>query len=312
MTLRAYRCVRCGATWPPDARRWRCDCGGWLDLADDGGDSPDPVRLGAWPTPEVDVVIGQRRLRAKVEHEGPTQSFKDRGAEVLVGLAVAVGAEALVADSSGNAGAAIAAHGAAAGLPVTVFVAASTPPSKLERITRHDAVVVPVPGTREDVAAAAIDHVEAGGGFYASHVYNPWFWEGTAAMVLELDPLPDTLLLPYGNGTLVLGARSALRRRDAVDRCRVVAVRAARLPTVADGIAIAAPARDAEVRAAVARVVTVEDDEILAAQDELARQGRFVEPTAAACFAGARFLTDDDGSVVAPLSGAGYGSSSSH
>ena len=305
MSLRAYRCIRCHSTFLPDAHRWRCDCGGWLDLADDGGDAPPPVRLGVWPTPEVDVVIGGRRLRAKVEHEGPTRSFKDRGAEVLVGLAVAVGAEALVADSSGNAGAAIAAHAEAAGLPLTVFVAASTSPSKVARITRHGAVAVPVEGTREDVAAAAIARVEHDGAFYASHVYNPWFWEGTAAMVLELDPLPDTLLLPFGNGTLVLGARSALRRLGAVDRCRIVAVRAASLPTVAEGIAIATPARDAEVRAAAARVVTVTDDEILAAQAELARQGRHVEPTAAACLAGAKWLTDDDGLVVAPLSGAG-------
>jgi threonine synthase len=304
--LRAYRCVRCGSTFAPDATRWRCDCGGWLDLDRDGaGDAPEPVRLGTWPTPEVDVVIEGRRLRAKVEHEGPTRSFKDRGAEVLVGLAVAVGAEALVADSSGNAGAALAAHAAVAGLPLTVFVAGSTSPSKLARITRHGAAVVPVGGTREDVATAAIGRVEASGAFYASHVYNPWFWEGTANMVLELDPLPDTLLLPYGNGTLVLGARSALRHLGAVDRCRIVAVRAATIPTVAEGIAIASPARDAEVRAAVDRVVTVEDDEILTAQAELAQQGRFVEPTAAACFAGARWLTDDDGSVVAPLSGAG-------
>jgi threonine synthase len=306
VTLRAYRCVRCGATWLPDAHRWRCDCGGWLDLDQDGGgDAPAPVRLGSWPTPEVEVVACGRRLRAKVEHEGPTRSFKDRGAEVLVGLAVAVRADRLVADSSGNAGAAIAAHAAAAGLALTVFVPASTSPSKLARLAEHGAVVVPVEGTREDVAVAAIAEVESTGAFYASHVYNPWFWEGTATMVLELDPLPDTLLLPFGNGTLVLGARSALRQLDAFDRCRVVAVRAAAHPTVAEGIDIAAPARGAEVLAAVERVVTVEEDEILAAQQELAEQGFAVEPTAAACLAGARWLTDADGSVVAPLSGAG-------
>ena len=306
MTLRRYRCVRCGAVWSPDARRWRCDCGGWLDLDHDGGgDAPAPVRLASWPTPEVEVVACGRVLRAKVEHEGPTRSFKDRGAEVLVGLAVAVGANRLVADSSGNAGAAIAAHAAAAGLALTVFVPASTSASKLAGLVDHGAVVVPVEGTREDVAAAAIADVETTGAFYASHVYNPWFWEGTATMVLELDPLPDTLLLPFGNGTLVLGARSALRQLDAAGRCRIVAVRAASLPTVAEGIAIATPARDGEVRAAVERVVTVTDDEILAAQQELADQGVAVEPTAAACLAGARWLTDDDGSVVAPLSGAG-------
>jgi threonine synthase len=301
VTLRAYRCIRCASTWAPDERRWRCDCGGWLDLADDGGDSPAPVRLGTWPTPEVQVVAAGRELRAKVEHQGPTRSFKDRGAEVLIGLAVAVGAERLVADSSGNAGAALAAHARAGELAIEVFVPATTSPSKLERLRSHGAAVVAVDGTREDAAAAAIDRVEATGAFYASHVYNPWFWQGTATMVDELDPRPDTLLLPVGNGTLVLGARAS--------GCRIVAVQAADRPTVAEGIAIDAPARIDEVRAAVVasggRFVAVGDVEIRAARDELRRQGIEVEVTAAACFAGARFLTDDDGDVVAPLSGAG-------
>lgn len=301
MTLRAYRCIRCGSRWAPDARRWRCECGGWLELDDDGGAAPAPVRLATWPTPETTVVVGGRRLRAKVEHRGPTRSFKDRGAEVLVGLAVAVGAERLVADSSGNAGAALAAHAAAAGLPIEVFVPASTSPSKLDRLRSYGADVHAIHGSRAAAAAAAIDRVERGSAFYASHVYNPWFWEGTAAMVEELDPLPDTLLLPVGNGTLVLGARSS--------PCRIVAVQATDRPTLAEGIAIDAPARWAEVEAAVAasggRFVAVADDAILAAHGELLGQGWEVEPTAAAAFAAVPHLTDDDGEVVVPLTGAG-------
>ena len=301
MTLRRYRCIRCRSTFAPDARRWRCDCGGWLELDDDGGGAPAPARLGTWPTPEVPVTVGGRRLRAKVEHRGPTRSFKDRGAEVLVGLAVEVGAERLVADSSGNAGCALAAHAAAAGLPIEVFVPAATSPSKLDRLRSYGADMRVVDGSREAAAAAAIARVEAGGGFYASHVYNPWFWEGTKAIVDELDPRPDTLLLPVGNGTLVLGARAS--------RCRIVAALATDRPTVAEGIAIAAPARIDEVRGAVAasggRFVGVGDGEILAAQGELRAQGWEVEPTAAAAFAAARHLTDDDGDVVAPLTGAG-------
>ena len=303
MKLRAYRCVRCGSTFAPDATRWRCDCGGWLGL-DDG----DAARVAPTtpPTPEVEVAAGGRRLRAKVEYEGPTGSFKDRGAAVLVEVAGSVGAEQLVADSSGNAGKAIAAAADAAGLAVRVFVPASTPPAKVAAAVAHGADVVRVDGSREDAAAVAIAEVESTGAFYASHVYNPWFWEGTAAIVEELDPLPDTLLLPVGNGTLVLGAYAALRRLGALERCRIVAVVAV-LPTVAEGIAIAAPARGAEVRAAVeatgGRFIVVDDDEILEAQRSLQSQGHPVEPTAAAAPAAARHLTDDDGDVVVPLTG---------
>lgn len=328
--LRGYRCSRCGATWAPDARRWRCDCGGGFVLDDEGGgDAPAPVSLGAGSTPEVPVVAAGRRLRAKLEFLAPTLSFKDRGAEVLVGLAVAVGAERLVADSSGNAGTAIAAHAAHADLPAEVFVAASTSAPKLAQTEAHGAAVVRIDGTREDVAAAAVERVRQGDAFYASHVHNPWFWEGVSTMIDELDPLPDTLLLPLGNGTLVLGALAGLRRRGAVGRCRIVAVQASACApiaaafaagaddvapvvghaTAAEGIAIAAPPRGANVLAAVratgGRVVTVDEPAIVAAGDELAAQGLYVEPTAAACVAGAHALTDDDGEVVVPLCGAG-------
>jgi len=327
--LRRYACARCGSTWAADAVRWRCDCGGGLVLDDDGGGrSPAPVSLGEGATPRLAMVIGGRSVDVKVEFASPTLSFKDRGAAVLVGLAVEVGAERLVADSSGNAGTAIAAYGARAGIPVEVFVPAATSSPKVRQAVAHGAEVVRIEGSREDVEAAAIERVEATGAFYASHVHNPWFWEGTAAFVDELaDALPDTLLLPVGNGTLVLGAARALRRRGA--RCRMVAVQATacapiasafaagldEVPvvragaTIAEGIAIAAPARGAEVLAAVrasgGRFVTVSDDEVVAARAELAAQGFFVEPTAAACVAGVAQLGDDDGTVVLPLCGAG-------
>src|SRR5918992_839712 len=73
-----------------------------------------------------------------------------------------------------------------------------------------------VDGDREDVARAAIAAVEESGSFYASHVYNPFFFEGTKTFAFELweqlsgagrpDRVPDVVVLPAGNGTLVLGA----------------------------------------------------------------------------------------------------------
>jgi threonine synthase len=334
--LRPYVCIRCGATHEADAVRWRCDCGGWLDLPPPGsGAQPEPVHLGEGRTPVVPVRIGGRTVQAKLEFLGPTLSFKDRGAAVLVGLARAVGARRLVADSSGNAGTALAAYAARAGLAIEVFVAASTAPAKLAQAVAHGADVVTVAGDREAVAAQAIARVEDTGAFYASHVYNPWFWEGTKHVVTELagtarTGLPSVLVLPAGNGTLVLGAHRALRELDLLDRCRIVAVQAERCApiaradaagvddvepvtndgTVAEGIAIAAPARGAEVLAAVrrtgGRVVTVTDDEAATVGDELARQGLFVEPTAAAAAAGVLRLTDDEAADAAvPLCGAG-------
>jgi threonine synthase len=199
----------------------------------------------------------------------------------------------------------IAAYASKAGLPCEVFVAATTPRDKIEHI---DAPVHLVDGTREDVAAAAVAHVEASGAFYASHVWNPWFFEGTKHYVNELivqlgGHLPAALLLPVGNGTLVLGAWRAMQERAVMtpivavqaELCAPIAAAFARgdeaaahvvnRGTVAAGVAIAAPVRGAEILTAIRNtagsVVTVTDAEIMAAASELAGQGYDVEPTAA-------------------------------
>jgi threonine synthase len=293
--------------------------------------------MGEGDTPVVDVTLDGRHVVAKLELASPTLSFKDRGAVLVVASAVALGAEQLVADSSGNAGTAIAAYAARAGLPCEVFVSAATSASKLAQMRAHGAATRLVDGTREDVAAAAVEAVERTGAFYASHVWNPWFVEGTKAFVHELHAqlggtLPDVLLLPVGNGTLLLGAwRGLCELRDAgrLDVLpRLVAVQAAACApiaaafaagasvveavvnrgTVAEGIAIAAPARGREVLAAVratgGEILSVTDDEVLVARDALARQGLYVEPTAAAPAAAVAQLPAGV-TVAIPLSGAG-------
>jgi threonine synthase len=76
-------------------------------------------------------------------------------------------------------------------------------------------------------------------------------------------------------------------------------------PTIAEGIAIAAPARGAEILAAVDEFATVTEEQVLAGRSELARRGWYVEDTAAVCWAAARAAGDAWGEVVVPLSGAG-------
>ena len=278
--------------------------------------------MGEGNTPIAALRVGDREVIAKLEFEAPTGSFKDRGAAVLVAAALDVGATRVVADSSGNAGTAIAAYAARVELPCEVFVSAAMASSRVARI---NADVIPVKGTREDVAAAAVARIDQTGAFYASHVWNPWFFEGTKHYVLELvaqlGRLPQALVLPAGNGTLVLGAWRALQELGM--RTPIIAVQAAACApiaeafsaqrehveavidqgTIASGIAIAEPVRGDEILAAVRATdgwfVTVTDDEILAATRELAGQGFVVEPTAAAPAAALQHIEVDD--LVIPL-----------
>jgi threonine synthase len=234
----------------------------------------------------------------------------------------------VVVDSSGNAGVAFATYAAHAGLGCEVFVPASTSLAKVGSMSERGAVVHAVKGAREAVAAAAIARVEETHAFYASHVWNPWFFEGTKRYVYELveqlaGRLPGALVLPAGNGTLVLGAFRAIRELDldvpivavqselcapiasafAAGREHVTPV--ADSGTTAVGIAIAAPPRGDEVLAAVRATggwfVTVSDDDLAGAAAELSAQGYIVEPTAAAPAAALAYLGADVDAAVVPL-----------
>jgi threonine synthase len=325
----------------PPSGRWAVDdaaSGVWRYRArfpfDAGWDGWRSLTMGEGGTPLIRV----GRALVKVEYASPTLSFKDRGAALVVARAALAGAEHVLVDSSGNAGTAVAAYAARAGMRCTVVAPAATSPAKLAQVRAHGAELRLVDGTREDVAAAARAEVGAGGAWYASHVADPTFYEGTKTMAFEvfeqLGRLPDVVVLPAGNGTLVLGwARGATELVVAglVEVApRIVAVQAAgcaplamawaagaddigpisAVPTIAEGIAIARPARGAAVLAAVrasgGSVTSVGEVAIVAARRHLARSGLYVEPTAAATWAGLLQLpAGPDEVVLAPLCGAG-------
>jgi threonine synthase len=264
------------------------------------------------------TVPGRPEVTIKVDFLMPTGSFKDRGAVLLAALASHLEVAAFVADSSGNAGTAIAAYAARLGITCDVYVPAATSAGKLEQLHAYGAAVHRVEGSREDTAAAAAQAAGRPGIFYASHVYNPVFLHGTKTYVFELweqlgGRLPDTLVLPVGNGTLVLGCHLGSREllaQGLIGRLpSIIAVQAdacaplARAmsagktqpeeitarPTIAEGIAIARPARGGQILAAVAEsrgaIVAVTDDQVRAARADLARSGLYVEPTSAVCWA---------------------------
>ncbi|WP_370518864.1 pyridoxal-phosphate dependent enzyme [Microlunatus sp. Gsoil 973] len=232
-----------------------------------------------------------------------------------------------------------------------IFVPGTTSAKKVEQIRAHGAEVMIVDGDREATARAAQQAAERPGAFYASHVYNPYFLHGTKTYAYELwedlgGRLPELIVLPVGNGTLVLGVTLGLAElvdHGLIDRAPpVVAVQAeavsplararaeglAEVPpgyatsadTLAEGIAIAEPARSAQILVAIDNsggdIVTVPDAEVRAAQRDLAGRGLYVEATAAACWAAVRHAENSDRDqpgwrllherqTVVPLCGAG-------
>jgi threonine synthase len=362
-------CAACGRSYPLDELAWRCaGCGGVLDLA---GFTPvvppvsvlaqrrptlwryaealpiaEPadISLGEGMTPLV-TAPGDPGVMLKVDYLMPSGSFKDRGAVLLAALARRLGVPRMVADSSGNAGTAVAAYAARAQIACAVYVPAATSAGKVAQLRAYGATVHQIPGSREDTADAAAEAADRPGTFYASHVYHPFFLQGMKTYAFELweqlgGRLPATLVLPVGNGTLVLGAYLGCRDllgRGLISRIpAIVAVQAAGCaplarafrdgqaepavidgePTIAEGIAIARPARGAQILAAVrdtgGTIVTVTDDQVSAAHAGLARTGLYVEPTAAACWAALQAGLIDisprpDGglSAIAPLCGSG-------
>ena len=363
-------CRTCAAEHPAVSLHWRCPCGGLLDAAPFTASlDPDTLRDGptsmwryaaALPVPvdaRVSLGEGLTPIVPALGHDGvllkcdflmPTSSFKDRGAVVLATTAKALGVGRAVVDSSGNAGTAAAAYFARAGVPVQVYVPASTSPGKLAQMHAHGAEVVLVEGDRAATAAAVLSAADQDGVLYASHVFHPYFVHGVKTYGYEIweqlgHRVPDVVMVPVGNGTLVLGCALAfteLRDQGLIPQVpRIVAVQTSACapiaaawsgghdvtavpsrPTVAEGIAITTPPRGAQImdaiRASGGTVLSVDDDQVVEAQIALAAQGLFVEPTAAVCFAAvsqARGSGVDDevvaalrtGEVVVPLCGSG-------
>jgi len=284
-------------------------------------DLKEPISLGEGWTPLVPAQASHREFLAKLEFFAPSGSFKDRGTTVLVSFLKELGVEAVVEDSSGNAAASLSAYCARAKIQCKIFVPAHASPAKLAQIRAYGAQLIPVEGPRENASLAAQHAAESS--YYASHVYNPLILEGTKTLAYEVweqlgGRAPEAMLFPTGHGTLLLGAYYGFR--DLLDAgliermpalyavqsqacaplSRVFYENLSELPdvpqgeTIAEGIRIRRPVRWRAILKALREtggsVITVSDDEIIAAQRELAHQGLYVEPTAAVAVAGLRDL----------------------
>lgn len=354
-----FRCYLCGNTAPLDTLNSLCDCGGLyqldfsppkydISLLDTKewsifryrafmpplGDEWRKVSLGEGSTAMMRYKKG---LWFKLDYAMPTLSFKDRGAAVLIWLCKSIGIKKVLQDSSGNAGNSIAAYCARAGIGCEIFVPKGTSVSKINMIVAHGATCTVFDGNRDETADACREKVRKEGLYYANHVYNPMFYQGTKTFIYEifeqLGRIPDNLFIPVGNGTLLLGCQLALNELFAAGLiaglphlyivqseycapllnaisgpCEVTPK-----PTYAEGIAIGKPMRGAEILSAGGYsgqrlVITVPEKDILPIREELSRNGFHVEHTTAATYAAYRAYEKTHpihGDSLIPLCGAG-------
>jgi threonine synthase len=280
------------------------------------------VTLGEGATP----LLRHGKYLLKLEGLAPTGSFKDRGAATAITAARAAGARCVVEDSSGNAGTAIAAYAAAAGLQARIFAPADIVPAKAKAIQVLGAELIRISGPRSAVTEAALQAAQEA--YDVGHARDDAFLEGTKTIAYELfEELGDRLLdviTPVGQGTVLIGLAmgfadlvSAGRMERAPhlhgvqsEACAPLARGApigrpapvVRQPSIADGIRIPEPTRAERsynaVRYSGGRWIAVSEDAIEKAWRGAAAEGLLMEPTSAAAIAGARVLNLAPDSVL--------------
>jgi threonine synthase len=278
----------------------------------------------------------------KLESANPTGSFKDRGSTVLISALHRLIEEAggyISEDSSGNAGASMAAYAARAGLKARIYVPETVAGPKFNQIQFYGAQVTKVSGNRSRVAEEA-QKVEKGK-FYVGHILHPLFRDGIRSLAYEIFEqfgwsVPERIYLPVSAGTLLLGVISGFKHlsdsgvieaypKIVASQTRQVSPLYHRfkglkydppetVTSIADAlVSVKPPFLDLMVeslKAVKGDAVMVEEDEIMEAFLELARRGFFVEPSSAVAYAAYKKQVRNkevsrDGSTVIILTGHG-------
>lgn len=334
-----FVCSKCGHKESVYTKKPTCDCGGLWDLSYELNsfnfedidkniwgmfrynkfmplldDSWKSISLGEGMTPIIEF---SKNLFFKMDYFMPTLSFKDRGAAMLMSLCKSIGVYNVIQDSSGNAGNSIAAYSARAGIKCEIFVPKNTSPSKIRMIEAHGAKVNIVDGSRDQCADECRNKVVEKGIYYANHVYNPFFYEGTKTYVYEifeqLGRIPKNIFIPVGNGTLLIGVIKGLEHllnSGCIEEFpQIFAIQSEKCdplykayidgdqnpetvelkPTLAEGIAIGQPKRGGEILAYAKKYkikfILAPEDDILAAREKLSKEGIYIEHTTAANYA---------------------------
>jgi len=272
------------------------------------------ITLGEGWTP---LVKFSNNTYFKLESLNPTGSFKDRGSTTLISSLheqIKKTRGYISEDSSGNAGASIAAYAARAGIKAKIYVPENVAGPKINQIQFYGAEVVKVKGSRNKVAEEAQKPDK--NGFYVGHILHPLFRDGIRSLAYEIAEqfgwhAPESVYLPASAGTLLLGVLNGFKHlvdSDVIDRMpHIVACQTRqvsplyhhlknlpyhppeRIMSIADALVSTNPPLlnlmiDC-LKKANGDVVLVEENEIHAAFIELAKNGFFVEPSSAVAYA---------------------------
>jgi threonine synthase len=218
--------------------------------------------------PRLGAALGLDDLWLKAESLNPTGSFKARGMAVAVSRAVELGARRLVAPSAGNAGGALAAYSARAGVEAIVVMPADAPLANQVEVLAAGARLLLLDGLISDCGRLAALIARELSAFDLSTLKEPYRVEGKKTLGFELAEdlgweLPDALLYPTGGGTGLVGMWKAFAELEALGligarRPRLISVQAEGCAPIvrafAAGERFAAPWKDAATAAAGLRV----------------------------------------------------------
>ncbi len=287
----------------------------------------EPISLGEGGTPLLRATrfADDLDLWIKDESQNPTQSFKARGMSVAVSMAKHLGAVRLAAPSAGNAGGALAAYAARAGLEAYIFMPRDTPRANVIECRELGAHVTLIDGLITDCGAEIARRKNAEGWFDMSTLKEPYRVEGKKTLGYELAEqlnwtLPDVVLYPTGGGTGLIGMWKAfdeMGRLGWVDkkRPRMFSVQATGCapivrafeageeiatefpdgPTIASGLRVPKAIGDfimlKILRESNGGAIAVDDEEMVRVGREVGKsEGLFVAPEGAACFAALKSL----------------------
>jgi len=275
-----------------------------------------------YPVKRLRSHIGMGNLWLKDDSRNPSASLKDRASIIAV---MRANGRTLACASTGNAASSLAVQAASVGLPCYIFVPYNAPRAKIVQLLMCGATVFAVQGSYDDAFDLCIEACNTFGWYNRNTGYNPYLVEGKKTVGLEIAEqlqwqVPDSVLVPTGDGCIISGVYRGFEdfyRLGMIDRIpRMIAVQAEGSPaivralegdgivrpypaqTVADGISVSLPRNGAMavkvIRESGGFGITVSDQEILAAEKELAKlTGVFAEPSGAASYAGlARLLRD--------------------
>ena len=297
-----------------------------LPLAQDA----EPVTFGEGGTPLLRAQrfgehVGVSQLWIKDESQNPTQSFKARGMTTAVSMAKQLGATKLAVPTAGNAGGALAAYAARAGLEAHIFMPRDTPRANMIECRELGAHITLIDGLITDCGAEIGRRKAAEGWFEMSTLKEPYRVEGKKTLGYELAEqmnweLPEVVLYPTGGGTGLIGMWKSFEEMETLGwigskRPRMFSIQptgcaqivrafeagetsAPEFPdahTVASGLRVPKAVGDfimlRILRESRGGALTVDDEEMIRITREVGkREGIFVAPEGAACFAALRSL----------------------